>query len=292
MKNIPDNKVISIYNYFKKELKNIYDNKELSSMFFLICNELLNETKSYILNNWNRKLTESEILYFLNVIKRLKKNEPIQYILGKAYFYGLDFFVNKNVLIPRPETEELVELIIHTYKSNNNSLLGIDIGTGSGCIAISLVKNIKRLNMIATDISADALNLAKKNSIKYNIKNITFVKNDILNKNFHKELNYSYDFIVSNPPYVTLDEKYNLEKNVIDYEPHIALFAGNDPLIFYKSIIEFAVKYLKREGKLFFELNESKANELLKLFSTTVFSNVEILKDINNKNRFLIANKK
>ncbi len=217
-------------------------------------------------------------------LKELLQFKPIQYILGETEFFGLNFKVDKHVLIPRPETEELVSSILKLDLTGKSVL---DIGTGSGCIAISLKKNQPSSNIHAIDISIEALKLAKENAI-HNQVEVFFEQEDILNP---KRKVRKFDIIVSNPPYVTNSERFFMEKNVLDFEPHSALFVKDEnPLIFYKSIIEYAGFSLYENGYVFFEINEKFGREIVELLTEANYTNVRLSKDLNGKDRFISAN--
>ncbi len=234
--------------------------------------------------NPDAKLSEIE-----EIIERLINYEPIQYILGETEFYGLKFKVNSAVLIPRPETEELVDWILQDSPGKNSTVL--DIGTGSGCIAIALAKNRPDLHVEGWDISEEALEVARQNAETNNV-NVSFLKVDILNQNIISE-DKTYELIVSNPPYVTPSEKSSLLKNVIDHEPHTALFVPkNDPLIFYNEIADFGIKFLNQEGQLYFEINENLGNEVQSLLKSKRFANIVLRRDINGKDRMIRCEKK
>lgn len=227
---------------------------------------------------------ENKELFFLDYLNKLKIGEPIQYILGSTIFYQLEFKVNKNVLIPRPETEELVYLILQNHTNQIIELL--DIGTGTGCIPISIKKNNPLAKVSAIDISSEALGLAKENAI-LNHTEIDFYLDDALHL---KNENYPvFDVIVSNPPYISLKEKSDMNSNVIDFEPHLALFVEDEePLIFYDRISTFALKNLKIGGFLYFEINQNLALETTDLIKSKNFS-VELIKDLNQNYRFIKA---
>ncbi len=232
--------------------------------------------------NLDKRISESELLKIHFGVKDLIKHRPLQYILGKASFDNLELDVNENVLIPRPETEELVNLIIRNNKTTNLNIL--DIGTGSGAIAIALKSHLKS-NIFAVDISEYALKLAQQNADKAKVK-INFVQCNILNKVHWKRIPNNLNIIVSNPPYVRNSERKYMQKNVLNYEPEIALFVDdNNPLVFYKAIAELSVQKLKNNGELWFEINEHLANELVILMQS-YFKNIEIIKDFRGKNRF------
>jgi len=238
----------------------------------------------------DKQLSESEMLAVHGAVKRLLNNEPIQYVLGDTMFYGLRLEVNANVLIPRPETEELVEIIVKDVHKEDTDIL--DIGTGSGCIALALKNNLVQSRISAVDISEEALSLARKNAKNLQL-DVNFLRCNILDtaaclKTFDKY----FDIIVSNPPYVLQKEKEQMSGNVLDYEPHLALFVeDNDPLIFYRKIMRFADKFLRSGGKLYFEINENYAEETAALFCKDIFETPDIQIDINGKKRFIAVRK-
>lgn len=240
-------------------------------------------------------LTKSETETFFNVLNDLKKQKPIQYIIGETEFYGLTFKLNKDVLIPRPETEELVDWIIRDHSSRKNKVLHVlDIGTGSGCIAISLAKNIPNTKVFAVDISKGALKIAQANAELHDV-NIQYIEANILNRNcwVNKFQNLKFDIIVSNPPYVRELEKLEIKPNVLDNEPHTALFVKDEnPLIFYKVITDFAMQYLINDGHLYFEINQYLGDETKQLLIDSDFMNIELLEDLNSNNRMLKGVKK
>lgn len=272
---------------FSEALIDVYPKTEIDSFFALLSEEILNMQRVDISLNLYAVVSGKKYDKFQKALKRLKDNEPIQYILGDTEFYGLKFQVNKDVLIPRPETEELVDLIIkHVNKEQQRSIL--DIGTGSGCIAISLAKHLPNANVYALDVSSSALNVARKNA-DLNDVSIQFLENDILNGfNIQSDL----DIIVSNPPYVRHIEKEEMKANVLDYEPHLALFVENEnPLEFYKAITEFASHNLNDNGLLFFEINEYLGNEMVTLLMDSGFKTVNLIKDLSGKDRIIKASK-
>ncbi len=273
--------------YFFNSLKNFYTENELKSLFKFVFEYILNSDFAYIIANPDKKINITELK---KIIYRLQKYEPYQYILGETEFYNLKFKLDKNVLIPRPETEELVDLIITENKRKKNLNI-LDIGTGSGCIIISLYKNLDCKTCKAIDVSDKAINIAKINA-KNNLSEIQFVKTDIL-KASNKLFKHKFDIIVSNPPYVTNTQKKIMQKNVLNYEPQQALFVDdNNPLIFYKKIANLAKKILKQNGKLFFEINELFGNETHKILNKYGYNDIKIIKDFNNKDRFVSAIKK
>jgi len=273
---------------FLNHLKGIYPINEIESFFYLILKDKLDLQRVDFALNPNLKSTEKFLNFCTTSIKKLKKQQPIQYILGKTNFFGLTFKVNHHVLIPRPETEELVQLIINDVqlKKSNKKITILDIGTGSGCIAVTLAKKLKNASVWAIDISEKALQIAKENAIINNVS-VTYLHKDILeNTNF---LTY-FDIIVSNPPYVREKEKTNIKPNVIENEPHIALFVDDDnPLLFYDKIADFAKSHLKTDGILYFEINQYLGDATKKLLKRKDFSTVELHKDIFDNDRMIKA---
>lgn len=278
--NINIKKVIS---FIKSELKEFYPMSEIDSFVYLIFEQLFNYSRTKLLISQDVEILEDSYQNILNIIRDLKLYKPIQYILGETIFYNLTFNVTPGILIPRPETEELVDWIIKESPDKYKRIL--DIGTGSGCIAISLAKNLPESVVYASDISREALTVTKKNS-KLNNVDIQIMKLDILN--FDNQLNEKFDIIVSNPPYVTEKEKKLMHKNVLDFEPELALFVpDNNPLLFYKAIIDFGMNHLNPGGKIYFEVNESFGKETALLLEERDFRDISLKKDINGKDRML-----
>ncbi|PIY11638.1 MAG: peptide chain release factor N(5)-glutamine methyltransferase [Flexibacter sp. CG_4_10_14_3_um_filter_32_15] len=249
----------------------------------------------------NYILKKQEIDFLNKSVERLKNNEPLQYITNKAYFYGLEFEVNPAVLIPRPETEELVHQVLKDFETKNKEKhTFLEVGTGSGCISITLAKNLPYCNFIAIDISKKALEIAKRNAQKNNVKNIEFIELDFLNEKLSEELysNYpklqSINSLISNPPYIKESEKLQMSKNVLDYEPRIALFVEEDnPLIFYKALANFFVNTIKNKDGLFYvEINQYLANETKDLFMSFGIENCIVFKDLQENSRFIRASHK
>lgn len=262
------------------ELSSIYKMDELNSIFNLLSEEYLKIPRSKILLADEIDLADEKQTLFINALKRLKTHEPIQYVLGKTSFMDLEFKVNSSVLIPRPETEELVRLML---KEDLDGKEILDIGTGSGCIAISLAKNLPNSKITALDISKDALEVAKENA-KLNNVSIDFINADI----FKYDSNKKFDVIVSNPPYVTESEKALMKQNVLDFEPELALFVeDSNYLKYYKQIVKFSKKNLFKNGKLFLETNEGFKNEIKKLLHKNMFYKIDLLNDIYSKFRYI-----
>ena len=270
------NILANILPLFLKEIDN-FSRREIISFAYLSIERILGFSKSDCILNSNYILSDEDISSFEKIIVEIKKNIPIQYILGETHFYNLKFNVNSSTLIPRPETEELVRYIL----SHNFSSV-LDIGTGSGCIAISIAKN-SNANIYAIDNSKEALEIAKSNAI-LNSVDVNFMFNDVFDFSDTKK----YDLIVSNPPYVLNSEKVYMHQNVIDYEPHNALFVeDSNPLIFYEKIALIASKNLNSNGLLFFEINEKFGNQIIDLLLKLNFVDIELKKDINGRDRIL-----
>lgn len=284
-------KALDLKLIFHKELDIIYGKNEVVSFFYLCIEHYLDVPRIQLTLEPEFTLTKSETDLFFKVIEDLKQQQPIQYILGETEFYGLPIKVNKNVLIPRPETEELVALMLRSVTSSpvEKSFKILDIGTGSGCIAISLAKNLPSAKVYALDVSKEALKIAKQNAKLNNVK-ITFIVADILNEHCHSAFDekFKFDIIVSNPPYIRELEKAEIKPNVLENEPHVALFVEDDnPLQFYKAITDFATKNLKSKGELYFEINQYLGNETEQLLIDANFESVELLKDLSGNDRML-----
>jgi release factor glutamine methyltransferase len=270
------NKLVNIIPKFLSEINN-FSRREVASFAYLSIEKILGYSKSDCIIHSNQELTNDNIISFENIISDLKQNIPIQYILGEAHFYDLKFKVNSSTLIPRGETEELVQyILLHDFISV------LEIGTGSGCIAVSIAKN-SNSKITAIDNSLEALEIAKSNAILNSVK-INFVLSDVFNFSDTKK----YDLIVSNPPYVLESEKKIMDKNVLDYEPHNALFvSNNDPLVYYKEIAKIATNNLNKNGLLFFEINENYSKQIIELLSNLNFVDIELKKDINGRDRII-----
>lgn len=269
--------------YFNQKLAGHYSEREIENMFYWTCEEKLNKSR-FEVKSQDIRLSESELLAFRAVVKRLGQGEPFQYILGRVEFYNADIFVGPGVLIPRPETEELVDLIL---KETTHFQKVVDIGTGSGCIAIALKKANPKLNVVAVDVSQEALEIAQK-SAELNKVAIQFVHANILMEDII-ELE-EVDCIVSNPPYVLESDKEQMKENVLAHEPHIALFVpDNDPLLFYKRISELGTQNLTNNGHLYFEIHEDFGRQTKELLLGLGYQFVEVFKDMQGKDRMVKA---
>ncbi len=276
--------------YIRNELKSLYPQNEISAFAKIIFSDVFGLSSTDLIVKENFTFSEKDFENLKNIVNRLKKYEPLQYIIGFTEFYGLKFTVNPNVLIPRPETEELVDLIINDNKNEKNLKI-LDVGTGSGCIAVSLGKNLPEAKIFAFDISGKALETAQTNALINKVK-ISFFQEDILNKNIFSKYG-DFNIIVSNPPYVKISEKEKMQANVLKYEPETALFVFDEkPLIFYEAVCKFAGQKLMPGGKLYFEINEVYGKEVSELLINYGFTGITIIKDINGKDRIAKAYKK
>jgi len=271
--------------HIRSELQGLYPDTEIKSFSNLIIEKVSGFSRTEIIVNKNTLFSVEQRHVIENFIEKLKEYVPIQYILGETEFFGLPFQVNESVLIPRPETEELVDWIRNENDRNANPGI-LDIGTGSGCIAISLKHEFTNATVDAFDISEKALETAQNNATLNKLE-VNFSKVDILNT---PEMEQKWDIIVSNPPYVTELEKSEISPNVLDYEPHLALFVpDNNPLLFYRSIAIFAQQHLKPRGKLYFEINRQFGKATVDLLTAMGFGNVELRKDISGNDRMVRA---
>ena len=271
---------------FTSELISIYDEKEIESFFYIILEAFHQMKRIDLALNPQLELETLQLLQWETVLSQLKEEKPIQYILGETEFYGLPFYVNENTLIPRPETEELVDWILSNNQiiESTKPLKILDIGTGTGCIAISLAKNLPNAAVFALDISEKALAMAKKNASRNEVA-LTFIHQSILDT---EDLGQQFDIIVSNPPYVRNLEKEEINKNVLAYEPHLALFVDdNDALLFYRKIAELAQKNLAPNGQLYFEINQYLGKEMVTLLENFHFKNIQLRKDIYGNDRMM-----
>jgi len=281
MKTIQD-----VFTLFKQSLGNVYDANEIEAVTLLVVNEISGLSKAQIKAFPEKEIIVEQAEKLDEILSRLKTGEPVQYILGYTEFYGLPFKVNPSVLIPRSETEELVEWVLNSVEGKYSKASILDIGTGSGCIAISLKKNLTGALVSAIDISVDALETAKQNA-DLNGVDVSFIQADILNPSTYNSQT-SISIIISNPPYVTLYDKMQMHTNVTDFEPHSALFVPDeDPLIFYKAIADFALDHLTENGLLFLEINESLGMETVELLKKKGFKNIELREDMSGRDRMI-----
>ncbi|MGL2963231.1 peptide chain release factor N(5)-glutamine methyltransferase [Flavobacterium sp. RSB2_4_14] len=271
---------------FLQELSTLYDEKEIESFFYLTLEKFHQKKRIDLALHPEMEMDTLQREQWESVLSALKKQKPIQYILGETEFYGLRFLVNPSVLIPRPETEELVDLIVSNFKSkvSNSTLKILDIGTGSGCIPIALKKNLPHAEVFAIDVSEKALETATKNAALNSVE-VTFLLKNILET---EDLGQQFDIIVSNPPYVRNLEKAEINPNVLENEPHLALFVDDDDaLLFYRKIAQLAQKNLNPNGQLYFEINQYLGKETLELVESFGFKKVILHKDIYGNDRMI-----
>lgn len=280
--------------YFNKTLKKLYPTSEIDTFLFLILEEYLNFKRIDVVLKSNFEISPEDLTLLKSSTKLLEQEVPIQYILGKTEFYGFPFILNEHVLIPRPETEELVTSVLNKISKleplhpieKEKKLKILDIGTGSGCIPISLKRSLPFAEITAIDIANEALIIAQKNA-SLNKVNINFIQQNILKTTGLDDI---YDIIISNPPYVRVSEKIEIKNNVLKNEPHLALFVeDNNPLIFYSKIAELAKSHLTKNGTLFFEINQYLGKETVELIKLKGFNKIQLKKDIFGHDRIIIA---
>lgn len=272
----------ALKHHFTQSLASLYEEQESSGLFFIALHNIDGYTRMQFLEKQQLEVRAVTAAALMNILEELKTGKPIQYILQEAWFYKLKFTVSPSVLIPRDETEELVDLIIRNEKSRSDQHL-LDIGTGSGCIAIALKKNLPWMEVSAMDISEEALTVAKLNAQDHDLS-VAFMQGDALNYTSATV----YDIIVSNPPYVKDDERDAMHENVLKHEPHSALFVRNeDPLVFYRAISTFALSNLKEGGRLYFEINEFLGERMVHLMNSLGFKAIKLHKDLQTKDRML-----
>ncbi len=274
--------------YIIKELEGLYNSREISGITRLLIESVCGWTYTEQVLHQNSRIPEEQFLQLKRYVERVKNFEPVQYVLGETEFFGMRLSVNSSVLIPRPETEELVNWIVRKNKNDQPRIL--DVGTGSGCIALALKKAIKNASVEAVDVSAEALRVALNNSLANHLEISTALR-DVLK---WKDYTWSkYHIIVSNPPYVMETEKELMKKNVLRYEPDQALFVpDNNALVFYKRIADLANEHLHPGGELFFEINEQKAQDMEKMLKDRSFEDICVKRDLNGRDRMLYCRKR
>jgi len=273
--------------YFINELSFIYEDEEARQLFYLTLEHISGWNRSKYLSSKREVFSDDTKQKYLEVLNDLKKGRPMQHIFAEAHFYGLKFKVNESVLIPRPETEELIYWMLTDLTAAGVEQLDVlDIGTGSGCIAITLKKKTTFSNVFALDVSADAIAVARENAV-LNDAAVNFIQADIRSY----EASQKFHVIVSNPPYIRNSERSEMHQNVLDYEPHLALFVSDDdPLIFYTSIADFALSHLHTSGRLFFEINEYLGAQTVEMLAVKGFKNIILKKDMQGKDRMIGCN--
>jgi release factor glutamine methyltransferase len=297
-------KLFEAERYLKDQLKGIYDKQEAGNIAGLAIEHITGLSKTVRVSRKQEGLSTLQLDQLKNDLQRLKNHEPIQYIMNKAWFYGMELYVDENVLIPRPETEELVQWIVDDVKASGKDVFVrksmeadettqlkiLDVGTGSGCIPLALKKTMPKAEVWGCDVSEEALNVARRNGSSLNIR-VEFQGMNFLDHSQQKLLP-TVDIIVSNPPYVPLKDKDQMNANVIDFEPHTALFVPDeDPLIFYKDLAGFGKRRLYESGSIYMEIHEEIGNEVVDLFKKYGYNNIELKKDMQGKDRMVKAKK-
>ncbi len=284
---VPDNSLSATQIYFSNQLQGLFSEREVKTMFEALIKQRLNWSSSDFLLHHEARLSESDLLFIRSAVKRLLLHEPFQYVIGNTEFYGLSITCAPGALIPRPETEELVDWILVELKGKESKIL--DIGTGSGCIALALKKNTINSNVWGLDVSETALKIARENALALGLE-VGFFSQDILSDHPIDFDNQFFDVIVSNPPYIPLNEQVKMDQNVLQFEPHKALFVpDHDPLLFYRVIATKSLSFLKNQGVLFFEIHEDFAAEVKELLVELGFINIELRKDLQGKSRMIRA---
>lgn len=285
---LKDNTVQGLRDYLRLQLQDLYSSSELDQVERILFLKLYDWDPAFVVLNASQRLNESEILKTVFAVDELKNHKPIQYVVGETEFFFRTFKINENVLIPRPETEELCEWVLSEHKTQGLKL--VDIGTGSGCIPITLAAEMEGAEVWANDISSEALELAKENAT-LNKVSILWKLGDILDSSFEMP-NEHFHLVISNPPYVLKADQIYMEKNVVEYEPHIALFVeNNDPMLFYKAISEKAMNWLKPEGWLYFEIHQEMGERVCSVLEKLNYGNIELKQDMFGNNRMVRGRK-
>jgi release factor glutamine methyltransferase len=273
--------------FIKEQLQGLYSDPEIRSFSYLMLESVCRTGKQTLLRDKDKQLSANEAGKIRKIVEELKIFRPIQYILGETEFYGLKFKVNEQVLIPRPETEELVERVLRGCTHGTRCTI-LDIGTGSGCIAVALAKNLPEAKVYALDISEEALEIARQNAELNNVK-VNFFQQDLFAPQL-SIINYQLSIIVSNPPYIVPSEKQDMSSNVLDYEPHQALFVPEEqPLLFYERIADFGLTHLKDGGQLYFETGSRFGKAVAEMLREKGYQAVELFQDISGKDRIVEA---
>ncbi len=275
--------------FLKEQLKTVYEPSEASNIANWVMEYLTGKSRPERLIDNGLDLPNKIVEKLHHITNRLLQQEPVQYVLNECWFAGMKFKVNEQVLIPRPETEELVDWIIKDYSAINNPIKILDIGTGSGCIPIALQKKLNHAKVWTCDISEQAIEVAKENAKQLEAGNIHFMQLDFLNKDAIKNLPL-FDIISSNPPYIPEKDRFEMHPNVLKYEPSLALFVpDNDPLVFYDAIARFGTEHLNKGGRIYFEIHENLGKEVVDLLKKFQYSDIELKKDLQGKDRMVKA---
>jgi len=285
---VANNSGKSVRLYMKQRLESQFTENEIRFFFREAILKRFQLSPSELLLSDEIKFSESDLLYIRSIVKRLLSNEPFQHIIGHTHFYGLKIHCTKDALVPRPETEELVDWIVQSFKDTPDIM--IDLCTGSGCIALALKTHFSKSNVIATDISKPALNLAMHNAKQIDCE-VNFIEHSILEEDFKGKFSFeSVDLVVSNPPYIPHKESVGMAQNVVGFDPHVALFVpDNDPLLFYREISLKSFPILRKDGMLFFEIHELYGNEVVDLLKEIGYKSIELRKDLQGKDRMIKA---
>jgi release factor glutamine methyltransferase len=281
------NTIEAISEYLRKGLKDLFSEREIKIITQELILNRFNWTKTDLITNKENRLSESDLLFFRSCLKRLQANEPLQYVLGYTFFYDLEIKTDKRALIPRPETEELVDWVVKTYQ-NDSEIQVLDLCTGSGCIALAIKSQLTQSSVSAIDVSKEALRLANENASNLELE-VTFFEQDILESVLNLKES-QFDCWVSNPPYIPESDKVEMAENVLSYEPGLALFVENNlPIIFYERIAEHGLKHLKKGGSLFFEIHERFGKEVIDMLQVKGYVNIELRQDLQGKDRMVRA---
>jgi release factor glutamine methyltransferase len=287
---VQTNSILAVKTYIKERLSELYNEREVSFMTQQMILLRMNWDRTAYLLGDSALVSESDLLFFRDVVKRLQQEEPFQYIIGTTFFYGLEIQTDFRALIPRPETEELVDWVVHSFQ-NESKLKIWDVCTGSGCIALALKSHFSTAKVIGSDLSSEALDLALQNAKRLTL-DVEFVKKDALHTDIDKGESVDFDCIVSNPPYIPQCDMEKMERNVLEYEPKMALFVNDfEPIVFYDAIATTANKVLKRGGMLFFEIHEDFSKEVILNLEEKGFNQIIVKKDLQGKPRMIRATK-
>lgn len=280
---IKDNSIHSVINYFEEKLDKRFSSREIKLIARSFISKRLDWEPSDFISRKEENVSESDLLFFREKVNELINGVPFQYALGETYFYNILVKTDERALIPRPETEELVDWIVNEHENQNNLRI-LDIGTGSGCIPLAIKSVMPNSTISGVDIDLDALSLAKENAKTLTL-DVEFFEHDVLS---NSDLEYEWDIIVSNPPYIPIEEKSEMANHVLDYEPELALFTSNEnPLVFYEKIADFAKRKLSKAGWLYFEIHESNAKKVVQDLENKNFQAIEVKKDLQGKDRMI-----
>lgn len=284
---VSSNTIDAISVYLKNGLKDLFSEREVKIIIQELILKRFNWTKTDLISNKDNRLSESDLLFFRGCLKRLQANEPLQYVIGSTFFYDLEIKTDKRALIPRPETEELVDWVVKTFQSKQDVKI-LDLCSGSGCIALAIKSQLNKAIVSGIDLSIEAISLANENAKLLEL-NVEFYEGDVLG-GLAELTSKSYDCWVSNPPYIPESDKIEMAENVLKYEPGLALFVDNHlPIVFYERIAENGLKFINKEGSLFFEIHERFGKEVVEMLQSKGYLDVELKKDLQGKYRMVRA---